>query len=157
VSNKQFRFSGFWIVGTVLLNLLLTSCVQEASGLNPLALRTPTGSLDNPEFQETPENQKNPFDGNQRQARQGEILYQASCASCHGDTGEGDGQASSSLDPPPGNLADRVNGLTDLYLYWRIADGGLMEPFNSLMPSWRGILSEEQIWQVITFLRTFGD
>jgi hypothetical protein len=30
---------------------------------------------------------------------------------------------------------------------------GLMEPFNSVMPAWQGILSEEHIWQII-LLRT---
>jgi hypothetical protein len=44
--------------------------------------------------------------------------------------------------------------LSDDYLHWRIAEGGMMRPFNSVMPSWKGILSEDQIWMIITYLRT---
>jgi mono/diheme cytochrome c family protein len=31
-----------------------------------------------------------------------------------------------------------------------------MPPFNSQMPTWKNTLSEEQIWQVIKYLRTFS-
>jgi mono/diheme cytochrome c family protein len=31
-----------------------------------------------------------------------------------------------------------------------------MAPFNSAMPAWKATMAEEQRWQVITYLRTFG-
>jgi mono/diheme cytochrome c family protein len=31
-----------------------------------------------------------------------------------------------------------------------------MDPFYSLMPAWRGLLDEEEIWQIITYVRTMG-
>ena len=90
--------------------------------------------------------------------RIGSVQINLSCPSGsqqNGFTGEGDGTASAGLDPKPQNLAERQSELSDAYLFWRISDGGLIEPFNSLMPGWRGLLSEDQIWQVITYLRTF--
>jgi mono/diheme cytochrome c family protein len=96
----------------------------------------------------------NPFTDDPEAIAEGEILYQANCLSCHGSTGEGDGPAASGLEPPPQNLALRQSNLTDAYLFWRISEGGLIEPFNSIMPGWRGLLSEEKIWQIIAFLRT---
>jgi mono/diheme cytochrome c family protein len=33
-------------------------------------------------------------------------------------------------------------------------EGGAMAPFHSSMPAWKSILSEEQIWQIIAFIRT---
>ena len=96
----------------------------------------------------------NPYVGDQDAETEGESLYQADCSSCHGPAGRGDGQAAGGLDPKPQNLAENQSILSDAYLYWRISEGGLMEPFYSVMPSWRGILNEEQIWQIITFLRT---
>lgn len=32
-----------------------------------------------------------------------------------------------------------------------------MEPFNSAMLAWNGTLSEEEIWQVISYVRTFSE
>lgn len=96
----------------------------------------------------------NPYIGNPEAIMEGEILYQANCSSCHGNTGEGDGPASSGLNPKPENLAERQANLSDPYLFWRISEGGLMEPFNSLMPGWKGILSEVNIWKVIAYIRT---
>jgi mono/diheme cytochrome c family protein len=32
-----------------------------------------------------------------------------------------------------------------------------MEPFKSSMPAWKGILSEEQIWQVIAYIRSLAE
>jgi mono/diheme cytochrome c family protein len=84
----------------------------------------------------------------------GEIIYEANCSACHGFTGEGDGPAAGGLNPAPGNLAERQENLSDAYLFWRISEGGLMEPFNSVMPGWKGLLNEEQIWKVISYIRT---
>jgi mono/diheme cytochrome c family protein len=114
---------------------------------------TPTPQV--PEIPEEYRNLNNPFAGDEQQAAEGEILYQANCASCHGVSGEGDGPASGGLEPRPKNLAVEIDAISDAYLFWRISEGGLMEPFNSVMPNWRGIMDEEQIWQVITYLRTF--
>jgi mono/diheme cytochrome c family protein len=44
--------------------------------------------------------------------------------------------------------------MSDAYLYWRISEGGLMEPFNSLMPGWKGMLNDQNIWKIITYIRT---
>jgi mono/diheme cytochrome c family protein len=112
------------------------------------------GPVRNPDVPEEFAGLANPYTGDPDAIAEGEILYQANCSSCHGFTGEGDGPASAGLDPKPKNLAENQPNLSDSYLYWRIFEGGLMEPFNSLMPGWKGLLSEERIWQVIAFLRT---
>jgi len=98
----------------------------------------------------------NPLKNNEINLAEGESLYQANCSSCHGIGGEGDGVASRGLNPKPKNLAETQSKQSDAYLYWRISEGGLMEPFNSLMPAWRGLLDEDQIWQIITYVRTMG-
>jgi len=86
----------------------------------------------------------------------GGTLYASMCASCHGDGGMGDGPAASALDPAPAPapVAHTSTMLGDGYLYWRIADGG--SAFGTTMPSWKGSLSEKDIWSVIAYMRALG-
>ncbi|CAN0532973.1 unnamed protein product, partial [Scytosiphon promiscuus] len=55
----------------------------------------------------------------------GKGLYGANCASCHGDTGVGDGAAGAALDPEPTNIARfaKMRMAKDDYLLWTISDG----------------------------------
>jgi mono/diheme cytochrome c family protein len=71
----------------------------------------------------------------------------------------GDGAAAEGLDPKPAALsdADMLAELTDGYLFWRITEGGTMEPFNSAMPPWGAAFTEDQIWQLVSFIRTLPE
>jgi mono/diheme cytochrome c family protein len=104
------------------------------------------------------EDLENPFAGNSTAVAAGTELFTVNCASCHGDTGLGDGAAAVGLDPKPASLADSsmMSDLTDAYIFWRITEGGTMEPFNSAMPPWKDILSEEQRWQLVSFVRSLS-
>jgi mono/diheme cytochrome c family protein len=96
----------------------------------------------------------NSMAGDAAAAEKGKEVYTTNCASCHGDTGMGDGPSAASLDPKPKPLAQLAGILKDDYMFWRISEGGAISPFNSAMPAWNSSLSEEQIWQVVTYLRT---
>jgi mono/diheme cytochrome c family protein len=80
----------------------------------------------------------------------GEKVYQTNCETCHGPQGHGDGPVGEALDPRPMNLAELQTITSDDYLFWRISEG---KPGTS-MPPWKDILKEEQIWQIVVFLRT---
>jgi mono/diheme cytochrome c family protein len=132
---------------------LVSACGVGGSGAAGIANDTQA----QPELPEPPEEYaalKNPLNSEPDVISAGEILFQANCASCHGAGGEGDGPAAAGLNPKPKILAQNQANLDDGYLYWRIAEGGLMEPFNSVMPAWKGMLDQEQIWKIITFIRT---
>ena len=98
----------------------------------------------------------NPLQGNAQAIQAGKEIFTTNCSSCHGDTAEGNGPAAASLDPKPADLKVVTKGQADDYIFWRISEGGNMPPFNSAMPSWKGILSEEQIWQVISYIRSIA-
>ncbi len=80
----------------------------------------------------------------------GAELFRTNCEMCHGPRGYGDGPAGQSLEPRPGNLAVIQTQAGDGYLFWRIHEG---KPGTSMV-AWQGVLSDEEIWQVIAFIRT---
>lgn len=83
-------------------------------------------------------------------ATDGAAVFKNNCSTCHGDKGAGDGIASQSLDPKPANLVNLSRQVDDDYLFWRVSEG---KPGTSMV-AWKGILTEEQIWQAITFIRS---
>jgi cytochrome c553 len=101
----------------------------------------------------------NPFLHDADAIAAGQPIFEASCVVCHGSTGEGDGPGAAGLDPQPASLADpeMMSDVTDGYLFWRISEGGMAEPFNSAMPPWKDVLSEEEIWQVVNYVRELSE
>jgi mono/diheme cytochrome c family protein len=83
-------------------------------------------------------------------AAEGAKVFQSNCEMCHGPQGHGDGPASGSLEPKPKNLAVLQESAGDDYLFWRISDG---KPGTSMV-AWKNILTEEQIWQTVSFIRS---
>ena len=90
----------------------------------------------------------NPYDVNM--SSQGEKIFQTNCEMCHGPHGHGDGPAGHSVEPKPKNLAVLQKSVGDDYLFWRISEG----KSGTSMVAWKGILEEDQIWQVVSFIRT---
>lgn len=144
-----------WLVLFLLGCYLLSGCAT-AQGLSVSITPTAEAEGTRPEPPAEYADMRNPFKtGDEDALSKGEALYQANCSSCHGEQGLGDGPAGASLNPKPSNLARAPKNLSDAYLFWRISEGGILEPFNSLMPAWKALMSEQQIWQVITYIRTF--
>jgi high-affinity iron transporter len=83
-------------------------------------------------------------------AAAGALVFKTNCEACHGPEGHGDGPAGAALDPAPKNLVELQIKAGDDYLYWRISTG----KEGTAMVAWKGVLTDEQIWQVIAFLRT---
>lgn len=91
-------------------------------------------------------------------ASSGKKKYDANCAACHGSSAKGDGPASVSLHPKPRNLTDGayMGTLSDGYLFRVISEGGPSVGKSPFMPGWAATMSEEDIINVITYLRTLS-
>lgn len=100
----------------------------------------------------------NPVANNETAVAAGKETFATYCVSCHGEGGQGGGVAAEGLNPKPSNLADgtMMMDLGDNYLFWRISEGGVMEPFDSAMPVWKNSLTEEQRWQLVAFVRSLS-
>ncbi len=73
-----------------------------------------------------------------------------SCATCHGEKGDGKGEMSEQFVPRPRNFtcAATINGVPDGQLFWIIKFGS---PGASMPPHPK--FTDEQIWQVVAYLR----
>ena len=69
------------------------------------------------------------------------------CAECHGVDGQPiKWEARDFTDPK------KINDFSDSYWFWRVSEG---VPTTN-MPAWKDLLTEEQIWQVISYEHTFS-
>ena len=126
----------------ILSSFLLTACGESKGSPGPEQISTPA-----PVPKEYA-GKTNPFGSGA--ADVGAEIFRTNCETCHGPQGHGDGPAGQSLDPRPKDLSELQKIASDDYLFWRISTGKQ----GTSMVAWEGILSEEQIWRVISFIRT---
>ena len=92
----------------------------------------------------------------------GKLLYEANCTQCHGAEGDGQGVMAELLNPRPRDFRRAIYKIRrtpqgelpiddDLF---QIVSNGM--PGTS-MPSWRGLLSDAQIWQLVDYIETFSE
>ncbi len=98
-------------------------------------------------------NVKNPVAADDAAVAAGKALYTENCATCHGKTGEGDGEAGKGLKPRVANIAFIMDKwiATDPFLFWTISEGGA--PLKTAMPAFKDTLSETQRWQIVHYMR----
>ena len=79
----------------------------------------------------------------------GKKVFTRQCMSCHGTLGKGDGPAAADQPVKPHDLTSpAVLKQTDGELFWKITTG------RKPMLSFEKLLTEEQRWQVILYIRT---
>ncbi len=100
----------------------------------------------------------------------GQKLYTRDCASCHGESGKGNGAAGLNLPgltaiPPdtaeaksnvkqgPADFTDgsQMLGASDVLWQGKIQRGGM----GTGMPGWGSLYTEQEIWDVISYIRSF--
>jgi hypothetical protein len=79
-------------------------------------------------------------------------LTRVNCAACHGPDGHGDGPVAGYFSPvrPVDFRSDRVRNRSDGQLFWIVANG------LGNMPAFRSLLSEQELWMVVLFVRQAG-
>jgi len=91
-----------------------------------------------------------PIEKSAESVSRGEVIYQTNCSGCHGENAQGDGPLASSLSVNPRNLA--ASRAPDGVLAMRIVYG-----VGEQMPAWKGIISEDGVWEVVHFILSKRD
>jgi hypothetical protein len=98
-----------------------------------------------------PEDKKgklSPFAFNEETRKAGGRLYTINCMSCHGTPGKAN---FSNLVPPPGDPAtEKIQHNSDGEIFFKITSG------RGPMPSFKNSIQANDIWKLISFLRSFN-
>jgi mono/diheme cytochrome c family protein len=75
--------------------------------------------------------------------------YEEHCALCHGGAKAKISPMRDSFSPPVPQLINRIPHDDDAWLFWVTKHGVRMTG----MPAWTGILSDEEMWKVVAFIK----
>jgi mono/diheme cytochrome c family protein len=92
---------------------------------------------------------KNPVAVGDASTKVGLALYTKNCASCHGKAGLGDGVKARTLKDSPGDFSKapfQTQADGDLFFKTKTGRGD--------MPKYEGKLADDDIWNIINYLRT---
>jgi len=93
----------------------------------------------------------NPYKNNTEATKEGKKQFNQLCAICHGNKGKGDGIAGAALNPKPANFTTvKFQSQTDGAIFWKMTNG------RSPMASYKEILTDDQRWQLVNYLRTLS-
>ena len=91
---------------------------------------------------------------NPASASDGAVVYIANCSSCHQTNGQG---ISGAFPPLAGNATVTGNPIAVIAIVKDGLEGRLDvngQAYSGIMPRWRGVLTDEQIAAVITYVRS---
>ncbi len=83
-------------------------------------------------------------------------LYENRCSKCHGSNGDGKGSATKDMDVTPRNYTTKalMETIPDGQLFWIICYGS--DPDITEMKGYKKKLSEEQMWSLVHYIRSFA-
>ena len=148
-----------FIVGVLVTLLVIVAVVflTVNFALFPMGADNPPGTtekrianmaLDNYVDKHAPK-QKNPIEINSANLITGVQEYEEHCALCHGSYNQRISPMANKLNPPVPQLLRRPSHDPDENFFWITKHGIRLTG----MPSWDGILTDDEIWKIVTFLR----
>ena len=148
-----------FIVGVVLTLVVLACSVFAVSrlGLYPIGADNPPSGLERSlagramdvyADKHKPDMQ-NPTGLTADNLTEGATEYEEHCAFCHGGAKAKISPMQNKFNPPAPQLINRIPHDPDNWLFWVTKHGVRMTG----MPAWDGVMSDEEIWKVIAFIK----
>ena len=94
---------------------------------------------------------KNPTPFTLTSINSGKAIFTELCSHCHGDNAEGLKAETTGLENNTGNLYKRLTSHSDGDFFWKIQKG------KGEMPSFSNELTENQVWDIINYIRNIGN
>lgn len=147
----------FGVILTLLVIALGVFCVSHF-GMYPIGADNPPSALEkklaNQAMDEyvdrhAPSQKGNPFEANADNLTEGAHIYEQHCSSCHGGATNKISPMRTKFSPPVPQLINRIPHDEDAWLWWVTKHGVRMTG----MPSWDGILSDDQMWKTVLFIK----
>ncbi len=92
---------------------------------------------------------KNPIAMSDASTKAGQLLFTKTCAACHGKIGLGDGPKAKSLKTIPGDFSKAISqNQSDGEHFYKTKTG------RGDMPKYEGKLSDDDIWNIVNYIRT---
>jgi mono/diheme cytochrome c family protein len=95
----------------------------------------------------------NPVSVNEENLKAGASTYKEMCARCHSTPGDSPSGYGQSFYPPAPLLLGGMSNYTDSQLFWTIKHGIR----NTGMLAWGSMLSDDEIWQLVSLLKNSQD
>ncbi|WP_339882982.1 c-type cytochrome [Vreelandella maris] len=89
----------------------------------------------------------------QAMAQQGLLYYRDKCVQCHGAPGVARHDVGKGMTPVPPNLAHTARNRSPAEIFWAVKHGIKMTG----MPSWQFIFTDEEIWDIVAFMRQMAN
>ncbi len=148
-----------FIVG-VIVTLLLLACggyLVANRGWYPIGADNPPSSMErrlanmamDAYVEGHAPSQENPFKPTPENLTSGAQTYEMHCALCHGGAAQRISVMRTKFNPPVPQIINRIPGDPDANLWWVTKHGIRMTG----MPSWDRVLSDDDIWKVILFVK----
>jgi len=149
-----------FILGVIFTLLAITVVVYSTIhfGLFPIGADNPPGkveqrlanmAMDEYVDRHMPEQKENPFQPTSDNLTEGAHIYEQHCSSCHGGSTNKISPMQKRFSPPVPQIINRIPHDEDGHLWWVTKHGIRM----SGMPSWDGVLTDEQMWKAILFVK----
>lgn len=88
----------------------------------------------------------------------GKQTYETYCAACHGIDGKADGPSALALNPKPRNFHDKdwQAKVDDAHIFKVIKEGGVSVGLSASMAPWGAAIADDEIKNVVQYVRHFG-
>ncbi len=137
LKNLITRLKGFFLIGTIMFCLAI--CIHNRASAHEW--KAPKDAVQ----------KKNPIKSTKTSIDPGKKIYIQFCADCHGKKVDGNGSMAAELKIKPPDLKNRAKYHSDGDLFWKIQNG------KGEMPPFREELQEQEIWNVINYIKSLPE